>query len=88
MFLDASRFARSELSLAGVLCRLAQRDRLTVECTDLLADIDILPHETGDTLERREAANGLFFICHIKRGKAWSNFFRRWPADAAGSRRR
>jgi tRNA 2-thiouridine synthesizing protein A len=61
-----------------MLCLLAQRDRLTVECTDPLADIDI-PHETGDTLECREAANGLFFICHIKRGKAWSNFFTGGP---------
>jgi hypothetical protein len=88
MFLDASRFARSELSLAGELCRLAQRDRLTVECTDPLADIDILPHETGDTLERREAANGLFFIMPYQAWKSMEQFFRRWPADAAGSRRR
>jgi hypothetical protein len=73
MFLDASRSARSELFFAGAQC-----DR-TVECTDPLADIDILPHETGDTLERRETANGLFFICHIKRGKAWSNFFAGGP---------
>ena len=72
-----------------MLSRLAYGDRLRVECTDPLAVIDI-PHllrETGDTLERREAANGLF-IFHIKRGKAWEQFSRPWPADAAGSRRR
>jgi tRNA 2-thiouridine synthesizing protein A len=64
-----------------MLCLLAQRDRLTVECTDPLAVIDIprLPHETGDTLECREAAKGLFFICHMKRGEACSNFFAGGP---------
>ncbi|MFZ0496408.1 MAG: sulfurtransferase TusA family protein [Methylocella sp.] len=54
-----------------MLRRLAHGDRLTVECTDPLAVIDI-PHllrETGDTLEGQEAADGLF-IFHIKRGKA------------------
>ena len=54
-----------------MLRRLASGDRLTVLCTDPLAVIDI-PHllaETGDTLERQEAENGLF-IFHIKRGKA------------------
>ena len=52
------------------LNRLAYADRLSVECTDPLAAIDIphLLHETGDTLERQEAANGLF-IFHIERGK-------------------
>ena len=52
------------------LARLASGDRLIVECTDPLAVVDI-PHllqETGDTLERQEAVNGLF-IFHIKRGK-------------------
>jgi tRNA 2-thiouridine synthesizing protein A len=72
-----------------MLCLLAQRDRLTVECTDPLAVIDIprLPHETGDTLECREAAGPLFYMPY----EAWRSmeqFFRRWPADAAGSRRR
>ncbi|MGH6810853.1 MAG: sulfurtransferase TusA family protein [Methylocella sp.] len=54
-----------------VLRKLARGDRLIVECTDPLAIIDIphLLHETGDTLERQEVANGLF-IFHIKRGKA------------------
>jgi tRNA 2-thiouridine synthesizing protein A len=54
-----------------MLRKLARGDRLIVECTDPLAVIDI-PHllrETGDTLERQEAENGLF-IFHIKRGKA------------------
>lgn len=54
-----------------MLRRLAHGDRLTVECTDPLAVIDI-PHllrETGDTLEGQEVADGLF-IFHIKRGKA------------------
>jgi tRNA 2-thiouridine synthesizing protein A len=54
-----------------ILRKLAQGDRLVVECTDPLSVIDI-PHllrETGDTLEYHEAANGLF-IFHIKRGKA------------------
>jgi tRNA 2-thiouridine synthesizing protein A len=53
-----------------MLRRLAHGERLIVECTDPLAVIDI-PHllrETGDTLERQEAVNGLF-IFHIKRGK-------------------
>jgi len=53
-----------------MLARLASGDRLIVECTDPLAVVDI-PHllrETGDTLERQEAVNGLF-IFHIKRGK-------------------
>ncbi|MDQ6702872.1 MAG: sulfurtransferase TusA family protein [Pseudomonadota bacterium] len=55
-----------------MLCLLAHGDRLIVECTDPLAVIDI-PHllqETGDRLECQDAANGLFFIFHIKRGKA------------------
>ena len=54
-----------------MLRQLASGDRLTVLCTDPLAVIDI-PHllaETGDTLERQEAENGLF-IFHIKLGKA------------------
>ena len=53
-----------------MLRALAPGGRLIVECTDPLAVIDI-PHllrETGDTLERQEAVNGLF-IFHIKRGK-------------------
>jgi hypothetical protein len=82
MFLDASRSARSELFFAGAQC-----DR-TVECTDPLADIDILPHETGDTLECLDAANGLFFYMPYQAWKSMEQFFRRWPADAAGSRRR
>jgi tRNA 2-thiouridine synthesizing protein A len=59
-----------------MLRQLAQRDRLTVERTDPLAAIDIPHrlHETGDTLERQEAANGLF-IFHIKREKAWEQHF-------------
>jgi tRNA 2-thiouridine synthesizing protein A len=54
-----------------MLRRLAHGARLIVECTDPLAVIDIprLPHETRDTLEGQEAANGLFIFC-IKRGKA------------------
>jgi tRNA 2-thiouridine synthesizing protein A len=53
-----------------MLRRLAQGNRLIVECTDPLAVIDI-PHllrETGDTLERQEAVNGRF-IFYIRRGK-------------------
>ncbi len=54
-----------------MLRKLANGDRLVVECTDPLSVIDI-PHllrETGDTLVHHEATNGLF-IFHIKRGKA------------------
>ena len=84
MFLDASRSARLELSLSGAAdpqdaCLLAHSDRLSVKCTDPLAVIDI-PHrlrETGDTLECREAARGLFFIFHVKRGKSWEQHFLR-----------
>jgi len=72
-----------------MLSRLASGDRLSVECTDPLAAIDI-PHllrETADTLERQEAANGLF-IFPIERGKAWEQgFFARGPPMRAGSRR-
>ena len=71
------------LDLRGLGCSLAalptckalrwltHGDRLIVECTGPLAGIDIprLLRETGDTLERQEAANGLF-IFRIKRGKA------------------
>jgi len=58
------------LRTRNMLARLANGDRLIVECTDPLAVVDIphLLHETGDTLERQEAVNGLF-IFHIKRGK-------------------
>ena len=62
-----------------MLSRLAYGDRLRVECTDPLAVIDI-PHrlrETRDTLECREAARGLFFIFHVKRGKSWEQHFLR-----------
>jgi tRNA 2-thiouridine synthesizing protein A len=57
-----------------VLCRRSYGDRLSVECADPLAVIDI-PHllrETSDTLEREDVANGLsiFHIFHIKRGEA------------------
>lgn len=48
---------------------LAHGERLTIECTDPLAVIDI-PHllrETGDTLERQESADGLITF-HIRRG--------------------
>jgi tRNA 2-thiouridine synthesizing protein A len=54
-----------------MLRKLAYGDRLVVECTDPLSVIDI-PHllrETGDTLEHREAKNGLFTF-HIKHRKA------------------
>jgi len=92
MFLDDSRSAGPELSFAGasdskMLSRLAYGDRLSVECTDPLAAIDIphLLHETGDTLERQEVANGLF-IFHIKCGKAWEqHFFARGPPMRRGS---
>ena len=60
-----------------MLNRLAYADRLSVECTDPLAAIDI-PHllrETADTLERQEAARGLFSIFHVKRGRAWEQHF-------------
>jgi tRNA 2-thiouridine synthesizing protein A len=75
-------FSSTLLDLRGLNCplpalrtrkmlrRLTHGDRLIVECTDPLAGIDI-PHllrETGDTLERQEAANGLI-IFRIKRGK-------------------
>jgi len=72
-----------------MLSRLAYGDRLGVKCTDPLAVNDI-PHRLRERrpLECREAARGLFFIFHVKRGKAWEQFFRPWPADAAGSRRR
>jgi tRNA 2-thiouridine synthesizing protein A len=69
-----------------MLRRLAYADRLSVECTDPLAAIDIphLLHETGDTLERQEAANGLF-IFRIERGKAWEqHFFARGPPMRQG----
>jgi hypothetical protein len=80
MFLDASRSARPELSFAGAadsqnaepaLVRRSSERRI-----DPLAAIDIphLLHETGDTLERQKAANGLF-IFYIKRGKAWEQHF-------------
>ena len=62
--------------------RLAHRDRLIVECTDPLVVVDIpcLPHETDDMVECEDAANGLFFIFHIKRRKAWEqHFFARGP---------
>ncbi len=54
-----------------MLRKLAYGDRLIVECTDPMSVVDIphLLHETGDTLEHHEAANGLF-IFHIKRAKA------------------
>jgi tRNA 2-thiouridine synthesizing protein A len=62
-----------------MLSRLAYGDRLRVECTDPLAVIDI-PHllrETGDTLERREAANppmrrdpGAVSLLRLYHGKA------------------
>jgi tRNA 2-thiouridine synthesizing protein A len=56
--------------------RLAYGERLSVKCTDPLAiDIPHRPRETGDTLECREAARGLFFIFHVKRGKAWEQHF-------------
>jgi tRNA 2-thiouridine synthesizing protein A len=48
---------------------LSEGVRLIVECTDPLSVIDI-PHllrETGDTLERQEAENGLY-VFHILRG--------------------
>jgi tRNA 2-thiouridine synthesizing protein A len=51
-----------------VLRKLAPGDLLIVECTDPLAVIDI-PHlvrETGDTLERQDATDGLY-IFHIRR---------------------
>ena len=51
-----------------VLRKLALGDLLIVECTDRLAIVDI-PHlvrETGDTLERQDAADGLY-IFHIRR---------------------
>lgn len=53
-----------------MLRQLADGDCLTVECTDPLSTIDIprLLHETGDTLERQETADGIF-IFHIRRGK-------------------
>jgi tRNA 2-thiouridine synthesizing protein A len=54
-----------------MLRKLPYGERLVVECTDPLSVIDI-PHllrETGDRLERHEAANGLF-IFHIRRGTA------------------
>jgi tRNA 2-thiouridine synthesizing protein A len=50
-----------------MLRRLAEGERLIVECTDPLSVIDI-PHllrETGGTLERQEARHGLF-IFHIR----------------------
>jgi tRNA 2-thiouridine synthesizing protein A len=76
-------FSSTPLDLRGLNCpfpvlqtrkmlgRLTHGDRLIVECTGPLAGIDIprLLRETGDTLERQEAANGLF-IFRIKRGKA------------------
>jgi tRNA 2-thiouridine synthesizing protein A len=51
-----------------VLRKLAPGEILIVECTDPLATIDI-PHlvrETGDMLERQDAADGLY-IFHIRR---------------------
>ena len=51
-----------------VLRKLAHGDLLIVECTDPLTIIDI-PHlvrETGNTLEREDAADGLY-IFHIRR---------------------
>ena len=53
-----------------MLRRLAPGERLIVECTDPLAAVDV-PHllrQTGDTLERQDAVNGLY-IFHIRRGK-------------------
>ena len=52
-----------------MLCLLAHGDCLIVECTNPLAVADI-PH-------------GLFRF-HIKRGKAWEQLLRPWPAGAAG----
>jgi tRNA 2-thiouridine synthesizing protein A len=72
-----------------MLSWLAYGDRLSVKCADPLAVIDI-PHrlrETGDTLECRDAAKGLFSTFHVKRGKAWEQHFLAWAADAAGSGR-
>jgi tRNA 2-thiouridine synthesizing protein A len=53
-----------------MLRRLAHGGRLIVECTDPLAAVDIpnLLRQTGDTLERQDAVNGLY-IFHIRRGK-------------------
>jgi tRNA 2-thiouridine synthesizing protein A len=78
-----SEFSSIVLDLRGLHCplpalrtrkalrRLAPGDRLVVECTDPLSAVDI-PHllrETGDTLERQEAENGLFLF-YINREKA------------------
>lgn len=51
-----------------VLRKLAPGDLLVVECTDPLSIIDI-PHlvrETGNTLERQDAVDGLYSF-HIRR---------------------
>ncbi|WGJ13224.1 sulfurtransferase TusA family protein [Methylocapsa sp. D3K7] len=51
-----------------VLRKFAPGELLVVECTDPLSVIDI-PHlvrETGDTLERQDATEGLY-IFHIRR---------------------
>jgi tRNA 2-thiouridine synthesizing protein A len=94
MFLDASRSARNcpfpALRTRKMLSRLAYGDRLSVKCTDPLAVIDIphRPRETGDTLECREAARGLFFYSMSSAERHGSNIFCPWPGAAAGSRRR
>jgi tRNA 2-thiouridine synthesizing protein A len=57
--------------------RPADGDRLIVECTGLFAGIDI-PHllrETGDTLERQDAANALIsYIPYQARKSMEANF--------------
>jgi len=60
-----------------MLCLLAHGDTLIVECADPLAVTDIphLPQETGDTLERQDAANGLSIYIQYQTRKSMGAIF-------------
>lgn len=55
-----------------LLSQMAGGDRLTIECTDPLAAIDIpnLLRETGDTLEQSDSSDGVLTFRILKNPRA------------------